>query len=86
MFAAATAFRDAPLPNPPNNIDEHVGQSLTRLRIAASLSVADMALAVDVTPDHLILIEAGRRRASAELLIEVARRLGVSTSVFYEGL
>jgi transcriptional regulator with XRE-family HTH domain len=70
----------------PNHIDRHVGGRLRQLREARGLELQDLARLSGVSAPHLIALEQGRERISAEFMRKLSRILRVRPSDFFTGL
>jgi transcriptional regulator with XRE-family HTH domain len=70
----------------PNHIDRHVGGRLRQLREARGLALQDLAHMTGVPAPHLIALEQGRERISAELMRKLSRILRVRPSDYFTGL
>lgn len=57
---------------------------LVRMRKAAGLSQTDLA-GDDLSPSYVSLLEAGKRKPSADVVRQLASRLGCSSSMLWEG-
>jgi transcriptional regulator with XRE-family HTH domain len=66
--------------------DLYVGTRAQSRRETIELSVEDVASAIGCDANHLQQIEAGARRPSAELLIDLAEQLEVKLEYFFDGL
>ena len=56
-----------------------MGARIAALRRQAGLSQAELAQRIRVSPSAVGMYEQGRREPSAELVVAMARELGVST-------
>ncbi|WP_433201186.1 helix-turn-helix domain-containing protein [Dactylosporangium sp. CS-047395] len=54
-----------------------VGESLRRWRQRRGISQLDLAIAADVSARHVSLVETGKSRPSAEMVLRLAEQLGV---------
>ncbi|WFS24988.1 helix-turn-helix domain-containing protein [Rhizobium rhododendri] len=67
-------------------VDLHVGQQIRIRRIQSNVSLGDLGAGIGVSLQQVQKYESGRNRVSASMLYEVASRLGVPVSKFFEGL
>jgi transcriptional regulator with XRE-family HTH domain len=67
---------DSPPPNAASPLDA-VGQKLRRARLAAGMSVREMARRVDVSPSFISQVELGRTKPSVGTLYAIATEMGV---------
>ena len=62
-----------------------LGPRIAALRREAGLSQADLAARLGVSPSAMGMYEQGRREPSAQVLVALARELGVSTDFLPTG-
>ena len=62
-----------------------LGPRIAALRREAGLSQAELAARLGVSPSAMGMYEQGRREPAAELLVALARELGVSTDFLLTG-
>jgi len=75
------------LPNPsPHHVDKHVGAFIRSRRRALGVSQSQLADALGITFQQVQKYESGSNRVSASKLYEVALKLDVPLSTFFEGL
>ncbi|GLZ06621.1 DNA-binding protein [Actinomadura sp. NBRC 104412] len=67
---------DGPPPNSASPLDT-VGQKLRKARLAAGMSVREMARRVDVSPSFISQVELGRTKPSVGTLYAIATEMGV---------
>lgn len=67
-------------------IDRYIGARIQELRLAHGMSRQDLGEKINVTHQQLQKYEIGTNRVSAGRLALIAKYLGTSVSVFYEGL
>ncbi|MBB3571755.1 transcriptional regulator with XRE-family HTH domain [Rhizobium sp. BK491] len=67
-------------------VDLHVGQQIRIRRIQSNVSLGDLGAGIGVSLQQVQKYESGRNRVSASMLYEVANRLRVPVSKFFEGL
>lgn len=60
--------------------DLNIGRTLKVLRVSAGLKQMDLAKKIDVSPNYLSLLEAGRKEPSLSLLKRISRALDVPLS------
>ncbi|MBZ9603528.1 helix-turn-helix domain-containing protein [Phyllobacterium chamaecytisi] len=70
----------------PHAADLYVGRQVAAVRIHSNVKQAELAHAVQVSPQQLQKYENGRNRISASMLFEIATFLGVPVGRFFEGL
>jgi len=68
----------------PGPVDIHVGKRLKAFRVRESLSSADLASVLSVTPRLIEVFEAGRKRLSASQLFILSRHLDVPVAAFFD--
>ena len=69
---------------PLNSVDIGVGRALKKLRLNRRLSVDEMALALNITPEQLNAIEDGLLRMPVQVLFRATTQFEVPVSNFYE--
>lgn len=62
-----------------------LGARIAALRRAAGLNQAELARKLQVSPSTVGMYEQGRREPSGEILLAIARELGVSTDYLLSG-
>lgn len=62
-----------------------LGPRIAALRRQAGLSQAELAARLGVSPSAMGMYEQGRREPAAEVLVDLARELGVSTDFLLTG-
>ncbi len=62
-----------------------LGQRIAALRREAHMSQADLARELMISPGAVGMYEQGRRQPSGELLVQIARVLGVTTDYLLTG-
>lgn len=67
-------------------VDRHVGEQIRARRAMLGLTQEDLARALGISYQQVQKYETGGNRVSAGRLFEIARRLGVDVSHFFEGL
>ena len=70
----------------PNHIDRHVGARLRELREARGLDLQTLARQLGVSEPSLMVLEEGRERISAELMLKLSRILRARPAEFFAGL
>ncbi|UXN59006.1 helix-turn-helix domain-containing protein [Phyllobacterium zundukense] len=70
----------------PHAADLYVGRQVAAVRIHSDVTQAELARAVQVSPQQLQKYENGKNRISASMLFEIATFLGVPVGRFFEGL
>ena len=70
----------------PHHVDIHVGKRVRLRRNQLSVSQSDLALALHLTFQQVQKYERGSNRVSASKLFEIAQKLDVRISYFFEGL
>lgn len=68
----------------PNDVDRLVGRNLRALRLAAGLSLQELAGRIGLSHQQLQKYETGSNRLSAGLLPAFAEALGVDVATFFE--
>lgn len=76
--------RKVPGSRSPNDIDRLVGRNLRRLRLAAGLSLQELASRIGLSHQQLQKYETGSNRLSVGLLPGFAEALGVDVATFFE--
>ncbi|MBK9258320.1 MAG: helix-turn-helix transcriptional regulator [Polyangiaceae bacterium] len=66
-----------PVRNQPTVLTAKVGARIRELRLQRNMSLADVKVAVGVTPGHLSGVEHGRVNVTLECLGRIAKALGV---------
>lgn len=66
------------------NLEKVVAERVTRARVAAGMSLADLAEHLDIGMTQLQRLESGRNRISAGNLHKIARGLGVPVAWFFQ--
>jgi transcriptional regulator with XRE-family HTH domain len=64
-------------------IERLIGNQIKLLRAVHGMSLSAFAEIVGITPNRLQDIEDGWERASADLLVDIATRMGVEPSYFF---
>jgi transcriptional regulator with XRE-family HTH domain len=67
-------------------IDQHVGERIRARRAELGLTQEQLAQALQVSYQQVQKYETGANRISAGRIFEIARKLGVDISYFFEGL
>jgi transcriptional regulator with XRE-family HTH domain len=67
-------------------IDRHVGERIRARRAELGLTQEQLAQALQVSYQQVQKYETGANRISAGRMFEIARKLGVDISYFFEGL
>ena len=67
-------------------VDEHVGERVRERRTQLGLTQEHLASALSISYQQIQKYETGANRVSAGRLFEIAQRLEVSMSYFFEGL
>ena len=67
-------------------IDQHVGERIRARRAELGLTQEQLAQALQVSYQQVQKYETGANRISAGRMFEIARKLGVDISYFFEGL
>ena len=67
-------------------VDAYVGERIRERRTVLGLTQEHLASALDISYQHVQKYETGANRVSAGRLYEVARKLDVDVSYFFEGL
>jgi transcriptional regulator with XRE-family HTH domain len=67
-------------------IDQHVGERIRARRAELGLTQEQLAQALQVSYQQVQKYETGANRISAGRIFEIARKLGVDVSYFFEGL
>ena len=67
-------------------VDAHVGERIRERRTALGLTQEHLAKALDISYQQVQKYETGANRVSAGRLYEIATKLGVEVSFFFEGL
>ena len=67
-------------------IDRHVGERIRARRAELGLTQEQLAQALQVSYQQVQKYETGANRISAGRMFEIARKLGVDVSYFFEGL
>jgi transcriptional regulator with XRE-family HTH domain len=67
-------------------IDQHVGERIRARRAELGLTQEQLAQALQVSYQQVQKYETGANRISAGKIFEIARKLGVDVSYFFEGL
>jgi transcriptional regulator with XRE-family HTH domain len=67
-------------------IDQHIGERLRLRRTELGLTQEQLAEALDVSYQQIQKYETGANRISASRIFEMARRLDVDMSYFFDGL
>ena len=67
-------------------VDEHVGERIRSRRAELGLTQEQLASALGISYQQVQKYETGANRVSAGRLYEVAMRLGMDVSYFFEGL
>lgn len=67
-------------------IDQHVGERIRLRRTELGLTQEQLAEALDVSYQQIQKYETGANRISAGRIFEIARKLGVEISYFFDGL
>lgn len=67
-------------------IDQHVGERIRLRRTELGLTQEQLAEALDVSYQQIQKYETGANRISAGRIFEIARKLGVDISYFFDGL
>ncbi|MGB3215752.1 MAG: helix-turn-helix transcriptional regulator [Alphaproteobacteria bacterium] len=70
----------------PNEIDMCVSANLAKLRVAKSLTQAQVAESLDISIFQLQKYESGKNRVSASRLYVLAHILGCKLEDFFEGI
>lgn len=76
--------RKVPGSRSPNDIDRLVGRNLRTLRLAAGLSLQELASRIGLSHQQLQKYETGANRLSVGLLPGFAEALGVDVVTFFE--
>ncbi len=66
--------------------DRHVGKRIRERRVKMGLTQQDLVEALEISYQQLQKYETGANRIGAGRLYEIAMRLGVNVSYFFEGL
>ena len=82
----ASLTRSISRPQASHPADEHVGRQLATIRFHSDMTQIQLAKAVGISFQQLQKYESGKNRVSASMLYELARRLNVPVSRFFEGL
>jgi len=69
-----------------DKVDTHLGKRITVARLAAGLSLSQLAGALEISELELDQIEQGQVRIRALQIARLSRRLGQSIGWFYHGL
>ncbi len=67
-------------------VDKHVGKCIRERRVKMGLTQKALAEALEISYQQLQKYETGANRIGAGRLYEIAMRLGVDVSYFFEGL
>jgi transcriptional regulator with XRE-family HTH domain len=67
-------------------VDRHVGHQIRIRRMQSNISLGDLGTGIGVSLQQVQKYESGKNRVSASMLYELASRLKVPVSKFYEGL
>jgi transcriptional regulator with XRE-family HTH domain len=67
-------------------IDQHVGERIRARRAELGLTQEQLSQALQVSYQQVQKYETGANRISAGRIYEIARKLGVDVSYFFEGL
>ncbi len=67
-------------------VDEHVGERIRERRTMMGLTQENLASALNISYQQVQKYETGANRVSAGRLYEIARRLDVDMSYFFDGL
>jgi transcriptional regulator with XRE-family HTH domain len=67
-------------------IDQHLGERIRLRRAELGLTLEQLAEALDVSYQQIQKYETGANRISASRIFEMARKLDVDMSYFFEGL
>lgn len=78
------SVRKLPGSRSPNDIDRLVGRNLRTLRLAAGLSLQELASRIGLSHQQLQKYETGSNRLSVGLLPGFAEALGVDVATFFE--
>ena len=70
----------------PHAADLYVGRQVAAVRIHSNVTQAELARAVQVSPQQLQKYENGKNRISASMLFEIATFLSVPVGRFFQGL
>jgi len=63
-----------------SQIDLHIGYKIKSKRRKLSITQADMAKKLSISPSYLNLIESGKRKINVDLLLKLANELGIEIS------
>lgn len=69
----------------PDPVDRHVGARIRERRIALALTQAELAQALDLTPQQIRRMERGSSRLAPRQILVLANRLAVGSGYFLEG-
>lgn len=67
-------------------VDDHVGARMRLRRILLGLTQEQLAVALNISYQQIQKYETGANRVSAGRLFQIAQRLAVDVSYFFEGL
>ena len=67
-----------------NKVDMLIGGRVRLRRIQLGIALASLAANVRIPEGRLQAFEAGRERIGAQLLVEIARALGVPSAYFFQ--
>lgn len=70
----------------PSLIDQAVGENIQRLRLAKSLSLADLAVRLGISHQQLHKYETGSNRACASMVYYLSRALDVPVISLFDGV
>ncbi len=59
---------------------DRLGERIRNCRRESSMTLLQLAAAASVSPEHLLMIEAGEREPSLSCFVRLARALGVSAA------
>lgn len=69
-----------------NRLDVYIGSRILERRVEVGLSPERLAEMIGCSSHEMAEFEAGHRRASAQLLADLAKALGVDIGFFFEGI